>query len=506
MNQGRIKVITLMAMCCALFMANLNETAVNVALPKIQDSLDSDLSELQWILNAYMLPGASLVLISGTLGDIYGRKRVFEMGLILFTLGALVCSFVPNVSILIAGRILQGIGAAAMIPTSLSILADTFREPKERAKAIGLWSGISGLALVAGPLVGGLLVDLFGWQSVFFLNVPFGLLAFGVSSRVIKKDKPQKKPSIDYLGFILSMIWLIALNYALIEGNQGVWQSPFVILLLTIAGVSLLAFLIVESHSIHPMLPLQLFHNSTFAVVNVVKILLLFTLISFLFIFSLFLQDVQGYSAAETGLRFLPLNGVFVMTSISSGWFVARLGWRSTIAIGLILAGVAILPFVTIRADTEYTTILWNLVLSGFGCGLAIAPLTSAGMNSAPQAKAGIASAVLNTSAGLGNVLGIALQGTIFKQQLVSDLHHSLKAWNLPSNLQEQIIINALHKGALIIDLPASISPSALHQAINSAFVSGVQATVLMAGLALLAGAFLILTFIPQTLKQKDLR
>ncbi len=504
MAMNRVKVLVLAAMCFGLFMANLNDTAVNVALPKIQLSLGSNVSGLQWILNAYALPATSLVLPSGTLGDIYGRKRVFLTGLVLFTMASLICGFAPSLGVLIAGRTLQGIGAAALIPTSLSILVDTFPEPKEQAKAIGIWGGVSGLALVAGPVLNGLLVEIFGWQSVFFLNVPLGAIAFWVTSGVVKKGVHPKKQSIDVPGLVLSIVFLSSLTYALTEGSNGGWQSPLILLLLSAAGLSLVAFLVVESQSSQPLLPLHLFKNQTYAVVNVVQVSVMFTLVSLLFIFSLFLQQVHGYSAAAVGVCFLPMNAAFVIASIGSGWFAARLGWRFTITTGLTLASVMIFSFIQTSADTEYGTLLWKLVLSGFGAGLAVSPLTAVAMSSAPSTQAGIASAVLNTSTCLGLVLGVALQGSIFKQRLASDLARSLSAWHLPSNIQNELIAEVLSGNVKVSNhLPANISLLAFHQATHHAFVSGLHAVILVAGLALLTGALLILVFAQPTSKRR---
>ncbi|MCC5632405.1 MFS transporter [Nostoc sphaeroides CHAB 2801] len=224
MNRDRIKAVTLAAMCFALFMANLDDTVMNMALPKIQISLNSGVSGLQWILNAYTLSAAGIMLPSGTLGDIYGRKRVFLTGLVIFTIASLICGLAPNLSILITGRTLQGIGAAALVTGSLSIIADTFPEPKEKAKALGIWAAVSGLALVAGPALGGLLVDTLGWQSVFFLNLPLGAIAFQVTSRVVKESKDPSKQRLDVPGLLLSVIFLASLTYTLTQGNAGLWR------------------------------------------------------------------------------------------------------------------------------------------------------------------------------------------------------------------------------------------------------------------------------------------
>lgn len=502
MNQGRVKAITLVAMCFALFMAHLDSTAMNIALPKIQISLGSSVSGLQWILNAYIVATASLVLTSGTLGDIYGRKAVFLVGLVMFTIASVICGFAPSLEVLIVGRTLQGIGAAALVPSTLANLANAFPEPKEKTKAIAIWSAVSGIALVAGPVVGGLLLDTLGWRSVFFLNVPLGAIAFWLTFRFVRESKNPKKQSIDVPGLLLSIVLLASLTYALTEGN-AMWQSPVIVWLLAISGLSLIGFLVIESHSSHPMLPLHLFKNPTFTVVNVVSILVFFTLASLLFIFSLFLQQVQGYSAAAAGIRFLPMNGAFVIASLCSGWFAARLGWRVAITTGLILASVATLSFIRISADTEYAAIWFNLFLSGFGAGLTLAPLTAAAMSSSPPTQVGIASAVLSTSNSLGGALGVALQGTILRQSLASDLRRSLSAWGLPTNLQDRLIADALHGGAKVpSDLPASISGLAFHQAFNNAFVSGLHTALIIASVALLAGAILVLVLVQPTFNQ----
>lgn len=498
MKRGNVKAIALVAMCFALFMANTDDTVVNVALPKIQMSLDSGVSGLQWVINAYTLTTASLLLTSGTLGDIYGRKRVLLVGLVIFTFSSLICGFAPSLEVLIAGRILQGVGAAALIPSTLAIVADTFPDPQEQTFAIGIWSAVSGIAFIAGPVLGGFLVDTLGWQSVFFLNIPMGVIAFALTSRAVKESKSLHKQRLDVPGLLLSIVLLACLAYAFTEGNTGGGRS-----LLGFAALSFLGFLWVESRSRHPMLPLPLFKNPTFAIVNVVSVLLLFTLVGLLFMFSLFLQQVQGYSAAAAGLRFLPLNGAFAIALLCSGWFAARLGWRTTITVGLVVAGLATLSFLRISADTEYRAIAPNLVLSGFGAGLALAPLTAAAMSTVISSQVGIASAILSTSNRLGGVLGVALQGTIFSQRLREELSRLLTSWGLPSNLQEQIITNALHGGSKVPnDLPTSISPLALQQATNNAFVSGLHAVVLVAAIALLMGAVLVLTFVAPTFKQ----
>ena len=497
LRQSQLKSITLLAMCLALFMALLDDTAINIALTKIQTNLGVSISGLQWILNSYSLSFASLVLPSGTLGDKFGRKRVFLTGLGIYTAASLICGLAPSLGFLILGRTLQGIGAAALLPISLSIITNAFPEPTEKTKAIGIWSAVSGIALIAGPVLGGFLVDTLGWQSIFYLNIPLGGLAFWITYRYIKDTFEPSRQSLDIWGFLLSAIFLSALVYRLTANIPGGWQSSQSLGLLGIAGLSLTAFFIVESRCSYPMLPLPLFRNPTFAVVNLVQLLLGFNLVSLLFIFSLFFQQVQGYSASETGLRFLPLNVAFIIVSFVSGWLVTRLGWRFTIAIGLVFTSVATLSFLQIDADTQYWSFWKSIVLLGTGFGLAVSPLTTVAMSSASPNQAGITSSLLNTDMRLGGVLGIAIQGTILKSKITWELSQLLEKFRVSPSLKNDVIDTVLRQGVQDSEtLPKIISALALKESFSHSFVSGLHTAVLISGFIQLIGAVLILAFV----------
>ncbi|NBD16530.1 MAG: DHA2 family efflux MFS transporter permease subunit [Cyanobacteria bacterium] len=498
----RAKAATLMAMCLALLMINIDDTLLNVALPQIQSGLNINLSRLQWILTANALPSTSFVLSAGRLGDIYGHKRIFLGGLFAYALGSLVCGFAPGLGVLVGGRVLQGLGDAALVQASLSILTDTFPEEKQKAKAIGMWTAVAGLALITGPVLGGLLVDQFGWQSVFFINLPLAILTFGVTSWVVKEVRNPNQQSIDLPGLLLSIIFLGSFVYAITEGYSAGWQSPLIIGLFAMATLSLLAFLVIESHRRSPMLPLNLFRHSNFTIANIVSVLVFLTLVSLLFLFNLFLQQIKGYSALGAGVRFLPLNGAFIVASFVSGWLVARLGWRFAISNGLILMSIATFSFLSTSANTEYQDIWLSCVVYGFGAGLTLSPLSSLAMSAIPFTQVGIASAIHGTFNRMGWILGIALQGTILSQGLTANLQRSLSDWNLPSNLQNQIIADALHNGTQIpSDLPERISPSLWHQLFSQAFVSGLHTAILIASMALVIGVLLILAFVPSSVK-----
>lgn len=499
-DDRRTKILTLGAMCFALFMAMLDNTVVNVALPKIQSSLGSGVSGLQWIIDAYTLLFASLMLTGGTLGDIFGRKRFFLTGLVVFTLGSAACGIAPGIGFLIAGRALQGIGAAALLPGTLSILTNTFPDPRERAQAIGMWAGVSGLALAAGPVLGGLLVDTLGWQSVFFLNVPVGIIAFLVASRVVAESANPHGRRVDLPGQVLGVVGLASLTYALIEGNGKGWRSPTIVTLLVVAATALAAFVVVERRSSSPMLQLSFFRDRTFSGAVVVAALVSFGMFGMFFFLSLYMQSVQGYSAIAAGVRFLPSTLAIVFVAPLAGRAAARLGSRTPMTVGLVLCGSALLLLERLQPTTPYSQFWWIQGMMGIGMGLTMAPMTAAVMSSVPPARAGMAAATTNTSREVGGVFGIALLGAIVSGRFVAHLGRSLTAMGIPPGLRDQIVAGASHgslRGGRV--LPPGIDPVAVRQAFGEAFVSGMHAALVFAGFALLVGAVVAFTFVRAT-------
>jgi MFS transporter, DHA2 family, methylenomycin A resistance protein len=504
-TRDRTQVIVLGAMCLALFMTNFEGTAMDVALPQIQKNLGANVLGLQWILNAYLLPVASLLLASGKFGDTFGRRRIFLLGLIIFTVSSALCGFASNLELLIAGRVLQGIGAAVLIPLSLTIVTAIFPDPKERTKAIGIWSAVSALGMVAGPGLGGLLVDILGWQSIFLCNVPLGIMTLIMTCRGVKEDQNMPEQHLDLPGLVLSITAIASLTYVLTQGSTSAWLTPPMIGLLTVSVLSFLGFWLVESRSSHPIIPMTLLRNQTFAAIISTQTLVFFASGGLFFILSLFLQQVQGYSAAATGLCFLPMNAAIILAAFTSGWVAARLGWRFPVLSGLVIASIAILSLTQTQVDTKYGEILGYLMLSGFGGGLTIAPLATAAMSAVLPAQEGIASAVSSMSIQFGGILGIAIQGAILSQRLTSKLRQSLIEWNVPSDLQDKIIAEALHNLAKVpINIPSTISPLVLHQEIRTAFVSGLHATLFVAGSAMFLGIGVILILVPSNLKPRS--
>src|SRR6266853_4523969 len=430
---------TLAAVAFGLFMIMLDNTIVNVALPSIQRSLHMSISSLEWIVTAYALTFAALLITGGKLGDLYGRKRMFIAGLVVFTLASLACGLAPSAGILIAARAVQGVGAAVMSPATLSIITATF-PPKERGQAIGIWAGVSALALAIGPLIGGLIVDNINWHWIFYVNVPVGVVGILVSRWVIAESRDtSREQSIDLPGLVTSSAALLALSYALIEGNRHGWGSPEIISLFIGAAVLLAVFIRLELHQRLPMLDLGLFRIGAFVGANTVAMLVSLGMFGVFFFISLYLQNVLGYSPTKAGAIFLPMTVLIILIAPISGKLSDRIGSRWLMGAGMTILGVSLLLYQRIGVHSSFVSLLPQLLLGGVGMALTMSPMTSAAMASVPVDKAGVGSGVLNSFRQVGGSLGIALMGAILlnyqhpttsklvaAQQFVNGLHAAL--------------------------------------------------------------------------------
>lgn len=487
----RTKLFTLGAICFGLFMVMLDNTVVNLALPTIQQRLNAGLSELQWIVDAFTLLLASLMLTGGTLGDLYGRKRAFIVGLMVFTAGSLLCALSPTIQILIGGRAVQGIGAAVMMPSTLAILTNTFTDPRERAQAIGIWAGVSGIALALGPALGGIMVDAFGWQSIFYINVPIGLIAFGIAIKLVPESKNPEGRSLDIVGQILAIAGLAALTYAFIEANTYGWRSATIVTLLAGGLAALIAFGLWETRVKSPMLQLSFFRDLTFLGSNLVGLLVSFGFFGMVFFLALYMQQVQGYTAAQAGVRQLAATLAVMVAAIVSGRIVARIGARIPITVGMGLVGAAILGFTSVQADTHYSSYWWMLTIMGIGTGLVMSPMTTAVMSSVPRARAGMASATLNTTRQVGGVFGIAVLGSIVTSSFIAQLRAGLAPLHLNPLITETVIATA-SKGVGASSnstAPPGVDVSAIRNVSRVAFTSGIHHALWYAGAVVLAGA-----------------
>jgi len=491
----RTKLLTLGACCFGLFMVMLDNTIVNVALPSIRSDLGASVSGLQLIVDTYILVFASLLLTAGALGDRYGRKRVFLIGLVVFTLGSALCGLAPSLPALVAARALQAVGGAALLPSTLAIIASTFPDARERAQAIGLWSGVSGMALAAGPVLGGLLTDGFGWRSVFYVNLPVGTAAFLVASRTFAESRNPAARRLDLPGLLLGIAALGSLTFALIEGNSRGWSSPAIFSLLVVAAVGLVAFLVVESRRAEPMLDLRFFRDASFSSANLVAMLVGFALLGFVFFNTLYLQTVQDYTPFQAGLRTLPNTLAVVVAAPVAGRLASRLGYQVPVVTGTLLGGVALLSLTRIQPDTPYTALWWHYALLGTGLGLTISPVTAAAVAGMPREQAGVASAMTNTSRQVGGALGVAVLGAVVASRFAAELPARLAPLHLPGAVQARVEAAAA-QGVAASSPAGARGGGAVRRAVADAFVAGIHAGYLLAGIALLCGTVVALAFL----------
>jgi EmrB/QacA subfamily drug resistance transporter len=430
---------TLAAVAFGLFMIMLDNTVVNVALPSMQRALHIDRAELEWVVNAYALTFGVLLLTGGKLADMLGRRRIFITGLIIFTASSLVCGLANGAGVLIGARTVQGVGAALMNPATLSIITATFPR-RQRGMAIGIWAGVSAMALAIGPLVGGILTEKVSWSWIFFINIPIGALGIVAARVFIDESRDMSREQrLDLPGLLTSGIGLFALTYALISTNHHAWTSTLVLSLFAIAFVSLFAFVLLELHQRIPMLDLSLFKNATFAGANTVMLLVGVAMFGVFFFNSLFIQNILGYSAIQTGATFLPMTVLIILVAPWAGRFSDRIGPRWLMTAGMLFVTASLLLFAQLDAGSSFWAIVPGLVTGGFGMALAMTPTTAAAMGSVPVDKAGVGSAVINSMRQVGGSLGIAILGAVvatqisvsvfnprYPEQFVSGYHHAL--------------------------------------------------------------------------------
>jgi MFS transporter, DHA2 family, methylenomycin A resistance protein len=400
--------------CLSFFMVILDTTVINVALPAIQADLGASLEGLQWSVNAYTLAFASLLLSAGALGDRLGPKRVFLGGLVLFTAASAACSLSPCLWVLVGARFAQGVGAAALMPGSLSLITHTFPDPSDRARGISLWAGMGGLAISSGPVLGGLLIEELGWRTIFLINVPVGALALVLTLRQAELAGVVRNRSLDPAGQTLAIVALAALTYVLIDGPEHGWYAPRVLLALPLALAAGLSFVVAEARGPAAMLPLGLFRSRAFAAANVVGLCLNFGLYGLLFVLSLFFQEVCRYTPLATGLVFLPLTAAIAVTLWQSGRISLRFGPRSPMIAGMGLAAVGCLFLLGVVNWNGFCGgMVAGFVMIGLGIGMTMPAMTMVVLASAPPEQSGIASGVLSASRQAGGALGVALLGSV---------------------------------------------------------------------------------------------
>ncbi|HZO34379.1 MAG TPA: MFS transporter [Gaiellaceae bacterium] len=404
---------TLGAVSVGLFMIMLDNTVVNVALPAMQRSLHIGLSELEWVVTGYALTFAAFMLTGGKLADLIGRRLIFMLGLAIFTGASLACGFAPNGGFLIGARVVQGLGGALMNPATLSIITATF-PPRQRGTAIGIWAGVSAMALAIGPLVGGVLTEHGNWNWIFFINVPIGILGLLAIPLFIDESRDtsnEQRPDVP--GLVTSGVGLFALTYAFIESNSYGWGSTRILAAFAIAAVALVTFAFLELHQRLPMLDLSLFRNRTFSGANTAMLFVGLAMFGTFFYVSLYMQNVLRYSPVQAGASFLPMTCLIILIAPRAGKLSDLFGSRWLVGGGMTLLAVMLLYYSRLGAHESFWAILPGLLIGGVGMGFTMTPTTAAAMSSVPVAKAGVGSAVLNSMRQVGGSLGIAVMGAI---------------------------------------------------------------------------------------------
>jgi DHA2 family methylenomycin A resistance protein-like MFS transporter len=408
------KRVTLVVMCVGLFLVQLDVTIVNVALPHIASGLHTGVAGLQWVVDGYAIAFASLLLAGGTLGDLLGRRRVVLAGLLVFGLGSLACGVAPTITALVGARVLQGVGAALLLPGTLAVITNAHPDRGEQARAIGAWAAVSGVALPAGPLIGGLLVDTLGWRSVFLVNLPVAAIGLPVTLRFVRESSDPAGRRLDAPGLLLGALALASITFAFIEAGDAGFRSPLVPGAFAAALLLAAAFVLVERRRRSPLLPIALFRSRVFSAANAAAGAMNLSALGMIFVLTLYLQDVRRLPALVAGLAIVPVFALLIGLAPLGGRLTARLGSRPPMLAGLLVAAAGMLMLTRLDAASPYPTVLLPpLVLIGAGLGLLTPAVVAAAMRAVDAARAGLASGVNNTARQAGGAIGIATFGAL---------------------------------------------------------------------------------------------
>ncbi len=405
--------LVLVICCMSLLIVGLDSTIVNVALPSIGRELHTPISGLQWTVDAYTLVLASLLMLSGSMADRFGRRRVFELGLVLFTLGSLLCSTAPSEGWLVVFRMLQAIGGSMLNPVAMSIIRNVFTDARERAQAIGVWGATVGISLALGPVVGGALVESVGWRSIFWINVPVGLLALALTMRFVPESRAPSPRRLDPVGELLVIALLASLTYAIIEAPSAGWTSEQTIALFAFAAATLIALVVYERRRFEPLLELRFFRSVPFSSASVIAVCSFAALGGFLFLNTLYLQEIRGLSALTAGLYTLPIAAMTIVFAPLSGRLVGRHGPRISLLVGGLGIALGGALMTGIGRHTPLASLFPAYVIFGVGFGTVNPPITNTAVLGMPSAQAGVAAAVASTSRQVGQTLGVAVVGAV---------------------------------------------------------------------------------------------
>ncbi|MFK4064526.1 MFS transporter [Streptomyces sp. NPDC029674] len=416
----RRRMLVLAICCTSLLIVTLDNTVLNVALPTLQKEFDASVSGMQWTVDAYTLVLASLLMLAGSTADRIGRRKVFVTGLVVFTLGSALCSLAPSLELLVVFRMVQAVGGSMLNPVAMSIITNTFTDPRERARAIGVWGGVAGISMAAGPLVGGVLVDTVGWRSIFLVNLPVGLAALLLTLRYVPESRAPSPRRPDPVGQLLVIVLLGALTFAIIEAPRAGWTSPLILGSAGVAAAGLAGLLRYEPRRAQPLIDLRFFRSAPFSGATVIAVCAFASLSGFLFLSTLYLQDVLGLDALHAGLWMLPIAAMALVCGPLSGRLVGSRGPRVPLLIaGMTMTASGIL-FAAFEAENSSGPRLIGYVLFGLGFGFVNAPITNTAVSGMPRAQAGVAAAVASTSRQIGTTLGVAVIGAVLASGVAS--------------------------------------------------------------------------------------
>jgi EmrB/QacA subfamily drug resistance transporter len=489
--------LILAVLSLSVFLVVVDNTIVNVALPTLSRELDASTSQLQWIVDAYSLVFAGLLLAAGSLGDRFGRKGALQLGLVIFGVTSVLAALSGSAEQLIAARGAMGVGAAFVFPATLAILTNVFTDPSERAKAIGLWAGVSGIAVALGPVTGGYLLEHFWWGSVFFVNVPVVAVALVAGRLLLPTSRDAHAGRFDPFGLVLSIAGVTTLVYTVIEAPRHGWTAPVTIAGFVSAAVLLTGFIVWELSRTEPMLDVSVFRNARFSAASVSVAIAFFALFGFIFLITQYFQFVRGYSTLSAGVHTLPFAVAAAVAAPIAPRLAARFGSTRVVAGGLSLMSAGFLVAATTSATSAYWgTVVLTMVLIAFGLGLTTAPATEAIMGSLPRDKAGVGSAVNDTTRELGGTLGVAVVGSVFSSVYGPKLVSGLQGLPIPANALAAAKESVAAAMVVAQRAPAGAQPAITHAA-QSAFIEGLRYGSLVAAAAAAVGAVVALVFLP---------
>ena len=487
---------TLAVLCLSLVVIGVDNTILNVALPTLVTDLGATTSQLQWIVDGYTLVFAGLLLTAGSLGDRFGRRGALTVGLVVFGLGSVASAVAGSAEQLIATRCLMGLGAALIMPATLSIVTNVFTIPAERARAIAIWAGFSALGIAIGPLAGGYLLEHFYWGSVFLVNVPIVIVAIIGGRFFVPTSKDPAAPKLDPLGAVLSIVGLTALLWSIIEAPSKGWTSGATLGGFAVAIVVLGAFALWELRIDHPMLNVEFFSNPRFTAASLAITLNFFALFGSLFLLTQYLQSVLGFSALAAGVRIIPFAVVMMAVAPQSAKLAERFGTKLVVTVGLVTVATGLAVITQVEPSAGYTPVFIAFVIMALGMALTMAPATESIMGSLPRDKAGVGSAVNDTTRQVGGALGVAIIGSVYSSVYAGSISSAISGKGLPA-AAEATVTDSIGGAMGVAKSVGGQAGDALSAAAKSAFVSGMHRGVLVGAAIALAGALVALLFLP---------